>query len=514
MGNIKFNLFNLNVRCKILCFTFFVFPVAVCASSWGVFHAEPVSNGNEVTAEYYSTKEQVSKYPTKRNTSAQVLLAEASPIPELYEQGKQDSHSINKEISPEPASSKTKADKPETKAYSLNNIYLYKVIQDKQERIKIRNKLIEFGQNYLPEFIFPIYKKGLEGAFHYPITLVFLFMILVFITNLIFVLLVLNYSTQRKNKRERYVSIFRKMYEEVLLLFMFGEIDWDTLLVKLKRIEKPLNRKILVEILFNYQENLRGEMDKQIPEIFAKLNLFEDSVKAVEASQFHKKVQGIRELTHMYPEGALPIIEEYLNHSNDDVRAQAQTSYVLLNKENPFDFFRTLNSPFMRWTQLSVFYLFQLHKFPTLSFVHYLKSDHPNVRNFCLRMIIFFQQLENSSEIFEMLDHEMELTRFLSIKAINELRLYDGRVMIKERFAGETEKNKLEIIKALMNIGTEEDFEFLEAIIKSGTVSQKIEACRSMFYMSPEGSERLQNLDTAEYPELELYLAHVNDPRN
>ena len=129
-------------------------------------------------------------------------------------------------------------------------------------------------------------------------------------------------------------------------------------------------------------------------------------------------------------------------------------------------------------------------------------------------MIVFFQQLENASAIYKMLDSPLEMTRFLSIRAINDLRLYEGKEMIKKIYQSETGNNKIEIIKALKNIGGKDDFDFLESIIRSGSISLKTEACRSLYYVDNEGQERLNKLNQDPDLNIDQYLAHVTDPRN
>jgi len=129
-------------------------------------------------------------------------------------------------------------------------------------------------------------------------------------------------------------------------------------------------------------------------------------------------------------------------------------------------------------------------------------------------MITFFQQLENASAIYKLLDSPLEMTRFLSIRAVNDLRLYEGKPMIKNMYQSETRNNKLEIIKALRNIGDEEDFDFLESIIQSESTSLKTEACRSLYYMNSEGQKRLEILNQNSELEIDLFRAHVTDPRN
>jgi hypothetical protein len=129
-------------------------------------------------------------------------------------------------------------------------------------------------------------------------------------------------------------------------------------------------------------------------------------------------------------------------------------------------------------------------------------------------MINFFQQLENASAIHSLLDSPYETTRTLAIKSVNDLRLYDSRNKLKEMYELEIPINKIEIIKAIKNIGDQDDFKFLESIILTGNISQKIEACRSLYYVNNEGKARLDQLKVNSELNIDQYLAHVTDPRN
>jgi hypothetical protein len=255
-------------------------------------------------------------------------------------------------------------------------------------------------------------------------------------------------------------------------------------------------------------------MDSQIPQIFIKLGLEEDSLKLTKSVLYYRRIEGLKALTNLDPENAKGIIPNYLNDSHITVRTEAQVSYVRLYPEKPFEFLKDLTKPFPRWTQLSSFYIFRLHQVPIPAFVDYLDSDIPTIRNFSLRMIIFFQQLENASAIYRQLDSPLEMTRFLSIRAINDLRLYEGKTIIKKMYQSETGNNKLEIIKAIKNIGNNEDFDFLESIIRSDSVSLKTEACRSLYYVNNEGRERLNVLNQNSDLKIDQFLTHVTDPRN
>ena len=397
--------------------------------------------------------------------------------------------------------------------FGIGNYILHSLINENKISA-FRNSLIDYGNDHLPMELRSFYIQVIEKSFRYPIVFLFIAFIIFFILNVISVILILNYTIRIKNHRKRYISIYAKIYEQTLLSYLFGEINWERAIIKLKRKDRKVNRKILISILLNFQENLRGEVDKFIPEIYNKLNLKKDSLKLTNSYFNYKKVQGIRELTYLYPTGAAGIVSELINDSNDNVRAEAQTAFIRLNPDDPFKFFQNLTKPFTRWTQLSAFNLIRIYQLPIPSFADFLDSKHADIQCFSLRMIIYFQQLENVGKILKMLENKDEQIRFLSYKAINDLRLFEGKELIKNKFPKETNKNKLEIIEALRNTGDLEDFDFLTRIIESEKVSFKIEACRSMYFMNNEGRERLLKLKNESIPEIELYIAHVTDQRN
>lgn len=382
------------------------------------------------------------------------------------------------------------------------------------EILKLRDRTTDFGINNVPAKLRSIYFAVVEKSFEYPIILVLIALVVFFIVNIFGLFIVLNNTIKRKNFKERFIKIYSKMYEEVLLAYMFGSIDWETAKFKLKKHNRKENRKILIDVLMNFNSNFKGELEHFIPEIYTRLSLNNDSIKMANSYAIHKKVIGIIELIHLYPEGAKDIVQRLINDPNDYVRAEAQTAYVRLNPETPFNFFYNLEKPFTRWTQLSVFNLIRIHSLPVPSFGQFLNFKHINIRNFSLRMITFFQQLESAEEVIKMVDNNYEQTRFLAYKAINDLRLYDSHDLIKNKYEKETPKNKVEIIRALMNIGINEDFDFLVEIMKTESMTLKTEACRAMYFMSSESKKKLLQMDKEIVPEIELLISHVTDPRN
>lgn len=378
----------------------------------------------------------------------------------------------------------------------------------------IEIKVIEGAKPYLPRSIIPLYIRMIDRAIRFPVILFFMVIIFLFILNAILIMVILEVSNTLKNQIEHYNELYQQMYERALTGFLFQEYDIETAVSRVKKIHLRRNRKIFVSVLFNFQKNLSGDSDQKILEIFFRLRLNEDAIEKTKSHSFYRQIVGLRELTNLYPSGALPIVETHINDDNDELRAEAQTSYVTLDYEEPFSFMRNLRKPYTRWTQLTAFYIFKLHKLPAPSFSEYLQSDLYNIQNFSLRMITHFQQKENAGEIIKLLYAERVQTRFLAIKAINELGIQEAKPLLKERFEKETYLNQIEIVKALLNFGDIDDFEFLEKIIRGNDVTLKIEACRSMYFMNTSGMENLLRLNEEKELALEPYIAHIYDPRN
>jgi len=393
------------------------------------------------------------------------------------------------------------------------NYYIFRIFgKEKVDHFKAR--LIAYGNNHLPLFSRRYYFRVIEKSYTYPILFLFILLILFFIANILGVIYTLYLTSKSKNHNDRYIAVFTSLYEDVLRSYLFGELDWETARIKLKRIKKHKNRQILINVLFNFQENLRGGIDNRVSQVFIDLGLHHDAWKLAKTKPFYNRIKAIRELTSLYPERAHAVVRYFLNAKDDIVRDEAQKSYLKLNPQKPFGFFKDLTSPFTRWTQLSAFHLLRLHQIEVPHFINYIKTEHMNIQNFCLRMIIYFQQLDHITEIYALANSKHEMTRYLCIKATHDLRIEEGRAVIKALYPDETFKNRIEILRALRNIGHQEDYDFLETIIKTGSISEKTEACRTMYFMNHDSREHLEQLKEDENLEIDKFIAHVSDLRN
>ncbi|HEY3371436.1 MAG TPA: HEAT repeat domain-containing protein [Prolixibacteraceae bacterium] len=366
----------------------------------------------------------------------------------------------------------------------------------------------------LPGSWVPFYARMVDRAIRFPVILFFFMLIILFILNALLLMIFLEMSNTLKNRIERFDQLYRNMYERALTGYIFQEYDMEVAIQRIKKIHHTRNRKIFVTVLFNFQKNLSGDLDQKILDIYYRLGLHEDAIKRTRSKSFYHQILALSELTNLYPSAAFSIVNSHINDKNNELRAEAQTSYVRLHPDEPFRFLMDLRKPFTPWTQLTSFYIFKLHKLSAPSFGQYLNSNLYNVQNFSLRMIVHFQQKENAEEIIKLLNADREKTRFLAIKAINELGIREAKPKLKEAYGKETSRNRLEIVKSLLHIGNVEDFDFLERIIRQNDVSLKIEACRSMYFMNSEGMDNLIRLGLEKELNIEPYIAHIYDQRN
>ena len=87
---------------------------------------------------------------------------------------------------------------------------------------EIQLDLIKYGNGHLPPFVSGYFARFVQKAGSYPIILLFAFLIVVFVINIFLVILVLYFTNQQKNHKERDTSgctkIFMRKYSGSIFL--------------------------------------------------------------------------------------------------------------------------------------------------------------------------------------------------------------------------------------------------------------------------------------------------------
>ncbi len=377
-----------------------------------------------------------------------------------------------------------------------------------------KQKLKELGHQVFGKKAEPVFDYVIDVIFTVPLLIVLLSLIIAFFFNVFMVAFVVLITNLVKNAREKYYASLRERYEDVLTSFLFEEIQALETVQKLGKIKTTSGRKILIDILFNYLNNLSGEYSDRILMLYLRLGLQYESIRKISSIFFHKRIQGIRELSNMYPSGAKNIIARYIRDKNDMVRNEAQIAYVYLDEAASFDFLDNLKRPFSQWAQLNALNFVKLHEKEVPSFDQWIRSENNDVQDFCIRMTNYYQQTENSDVIITMLDHENDQTRFYAYQAVNNMSLLNAKEIVKGKYALETRRNQLEIVDSLENIGDETDFDFLDNLLQGNDIEMRLAACRVIHNMGEKGINHLKEFNEESEVDLQPYIEHIKDPRN
>ena len=377
-----------------------------------------------------------------------------------------------------------------------------------------KKKLSELGHRIFGSKAKPLFDYVIDVVFNVPLLIVLLFLIIAFLFNVFIVAFAVLITNLVKNAKEKYYTSLRERYENVLTRFLFEDIEAQETMQELGKVKTTTGRKILIDILFNYLNNLSGEYSERILMLYLRLGLQYESIRKISSIFFHKRIQGIRELSNMYPSGAKNIIVRYIRDKNNMVRNEAQIAYVYLDEAASFDFLDNLKRPFSRWAQLNSLNFVKLHEKEVPSFDQWIRSENNDIQDFCIRMINYYQQTENSNVIIGMLDHENDQTRFYAYQAVNNMSLLDAKEIVKGKYELENRRNKLEIIDTLRNLGDENDFDFLDKILYGNDIEMRLAACKVIYGMGEKGMNHLNEISQKSELDLQPYIEHIKDPRN
>lgn len=377
----------------------------------------------------------------------------------------------------------------------------------------IKSDLIGWNK-HLPSPFAGLYTSIIEKAFRFPIIFIFLALILAFAGNVLFVIAVLFITNRMMNFKVRQKRIIRALFEKILTDLMLQVTDIPQTIRRLSKSKLKKHYNLLIDVMMDFQKSFRGDSDRQIMELYQRMNLSKISYNKIYSISFYEQVKGLRELTNMKHHQATEMIVSKLNDPIDIVRTEAQICYPIANPESPFDFLGILEKPFSKWAQLNIYYSIKIHEMPVPSFDKWINSTNPNVVNFCILMIDLFQQQDNSEHIIRLLNATDETTRNMAISACGNLHLFDSKGFMKLNFQSETLKNQIEITKVFNLIGDETDIGFIETIIQNESITLRLEAIRALYNLGEIGKAHLSALNHSVNFLILPYISQIQDNRN
>jgi len=319
--------------------------------------------------------------------------------------------------------------------------------------------------------------------------------------------------TKRKKIREKYKPLFTRLLfnDESLLLDPDLHLQFDK-----EDLTKKFHRSIISDEIIHLHENFTGETASRLELLFVKLGLHKDSLEKTINKRWYLAAKGMRELALMNVKESQADLYSFLNHKNDILRMEARIAIMKLSAEEPLSFLSKIKEPLSAWDQANIHAM--LAKMPEQmipDFSTWLNSSNKSVVQFCILMIGSFRQQESVGVLIHLLDHEDEVVRLSSIKALGELNAYASEEKLVNMYPLETEDVQIEIVKTLEAVGKENSAHLMEKILKQPIKNHSIsiQAVKTFLATAKEGKQKLEHMLESSNPQLRLIVQHAQDER-
>lgn len=327
---------------------------------------------------------------------------------------------------------------------------------------------------------------------------------------LIFVLL----NRNRMERRDKIKSSLTEKYQEIILDAIENKI------IDKKEFDKICNSSFKREILINQIVDVALVMPEEtvskLRKLYIELDLIKISKRKLYSLKWHKKIQALKELSHLLITDYNNKITKYINSKNDILRMEAQIAMVRLSgaEKNAFSFLEHLTYPFSVWEQITLHELMIETDIDPPYFGKWLISDNHSVGMFCLRMMREYKQLKNLDDLNNMLYHPNEKVLKLAIEVVGDLKITELSSTLRKIYKNEPYENRLEIIKSLGKISDPKTIHFLQNVVDTENDTDiQIEGVKAIKNMGELGEAQLNKMLKSDYKNYKIIIKHVLDKK-
>jgi hypothetical protein len=351
-----------------------------------------------------------------------------------------------------------------------------------------------------------------------PLFITILYVVILYsIVTLITLLVIILLNRKRIHREEELREYLKQEYQQRIMDYLFDERSRERSIRELQEIASGrFNRQILIDQMIDLSINLKGQIKDLIKNLYLTLGLKKDSLEKACSRKWHENVKGFRELAYMNIREANDRIIESLNSHNEILRMEAQIALVRLSDENPYHFLHYMKRPLAKWEQITLHEMLIQHNLKVPEFRQWFESENLTVLMFALEMASWFRQKSAGRDIIRLLQHENEQVRYTAIRVCGEMNLKGSLPVLKKMYAGESYKNKLEILRTFARIPDARYLNFLKSVLDmEDDVQLQIQATKAMENTDEPGVSMLVKLMKSKsgYRNYQIIIRHVLDGR-
>jgi hypothetical protein len=280
-----------------------------------------------------------------------------------------------------------------------------------------------------------------------------------------------------------------------------------------KELQKRFNREVLIEQIIELHKNLTGATAQVLRELYLELGFEQDAIRRLRKYNWSTKAKAVRELAQMGISEAEPEISNLLNHPNSVLALEVQIALLKLNRDHPFSFLDDTEIQITDWQQVSMLAMISHSPhFKIPEFSQWLSSSNDSVVLFVIKMINYYNQLEASDLLIDLLSHPNEKVRIELIRALGDMEVSEAENVLIEIYPDESEETKIDILIALGKIGSERAIGFMHHVLKSPQFPLVFHAAKGLLKSGPMGAEMLEQAEKEDI-ELKPIVRHLMDER-
>ncbi|MCF6180487.1 hypothetical protein [Lutibacter sp.] len=259
-------------------------------------------------------------------------------------------------------------------------------------------------------------------------------------------------------------------YEGLLLSYLFEESNDNELsehqneFIKIiqSKINDDFKRKIIVETLLKLKNEVSGEIERAIQNLYLKSNLKEYAYQQIKSKKRYIVANGIKELAQFKVKEAYPEVKKLLKHPKKEVRKEVELYLVSLFHFEGLEFLNNLKVNLSEWDQIELLEElkhFENQEIPDIT--PWLKSKNETVVLFSLKLAKIYNKYEIVDTLIQLLNHTNQKIRLQVIDVITHLQVLDAKEILKNSFKVRSLEEQIATLKMFENIYEPNDEDFI-----------------------------------------------------
>jgi hypothetical protein len=260
--------------------------------------------------------------------------------------------------------------------------------------------------------------------------------------------------------------------EQVLIEYLYAINEGDDFVqIEKEAIKRDLlgksRRRIVTSIFLKLRQEVSGGLIDNMGDLYQEIGLLDFAKKKLKSKKWNVIALGIRDLRLFRVEGIEESISNFINHSKEEVRREAHLYFIEVFQFKGLSFLDDLKAPLSEWDQIML--LEHLKKFDDQEIndvTKWLSSKNEYTVLFTLNIVKFFNRLETTDALLELLNHPKEVVRVRAIELLSHFENLDAKELLKENCTNLSAKERKAFFSLLHKTATRKDTTFVLGYIK------------------------------------------------